>query len=60
MIYKELETFSFSVRQIPICRIERKGDVVDSILCKESNNCFFYYAFRLEIQSATKNMLCYV
>ena len=41
--------------QIPICRIERKEDVVDSILCKESNKCLFYNTFRHTIQSATKN-----
>ena len=41
--------------QIPICRIERKEDVVDSILCKESNKCLFYNAFRHVIHSATKN-----
>ena len=42
-------------RQIPICRIERKENIVDSVLCKGSNKCLFYNAFRHVIQSATKN-----
>ena len=33
----------------------RKENVVDSILCKESNKCLFYNAFRRMIQSTTKN-----
>ena len=49
------ETFSLTESQIPICRRERKEDVVDSILCKESNKCLFYNAFRHVIHSATKN-----
>lgn len=33
----------------------RKENVVDSILCKESNKCLFYNVFRRMIQSTTKN-----
>ena len=33
----------------------RKENVVDSILCKESNKCLFYNTFKHMIQSATKN-----
>ena len=47
--------FSLTESQISICRRERKEDVVNSILCKESNKCLFYNAFRHTIQSATKN-----
>ena len=32
-----------------------KENVVDSILCKESNKCLFYNTFKHMIQSATKN-----
>ncbi len=46
-----------SNRQIPICRIERKENVVDSVLCKGSKKYLFYNAFRHTIQSATKNKL---
>ena len=45
-------------RQIPICRRERKENVVDSILCKGSNKCLFYNALRHTIQSTTKNKSC--
>lgn len=38
--------------------LNRKENVVDSILCKESNKCLFYNAFRHMIQSTTKNNQC--
>ena len=38
--------------------VNRKENVVDSILCKGSNKCSFYIAFRHTIQSATKNKKC--
>ena len=44
-----------SERQIPICRIERKENVLDSVLCKGSKKYLFYNTFRHMIQSATKN-----
>ena len=51
----KVSNFSLSERQIPICRIERKENVVDSVLCKGSKKYLFYNAFRHTIQSATKN-----
>ena len=38
-------------------RIERKENIVDRVLCKGSNKCLFYNAFRHVIQSATRNKL---
>lgn len=35
--------------------VNRKENIVDSILCQGSNKCLFYNAFRHTIQSATKN-----
>lgn len=35
--------------------VNRKENIVDSILCQGSNKCLFYNTFRHTIQSATKN-----